>query len=205
MSLILQGLEFFIGTQYQKDADTESDVFLMYISRPGEGRAGHAWMVWELNIPDYRERRKGSLDYFSLSFNEVGGTTPPDMIGFQWYTDPPPVGPRLNWLRTRSGTANPPPPPPPGYEFESWEHVRVKPFYLRITGADMWRFDRYLLFGRFLEWFPEDNRVVNRGSYLLAHNLEDGNLDGNLSWDPSEGSRWHQILINGPIPTAGAI
>lgn len=85
---------------------------------------------------------------------------------------------------------------PRGVAFQNFDDVRLAPFYLKIKGDDWWEIDSYVLYGLFKEMLtPIPSGIINHGWLPIAQL----NSDVELSEDVTEGSRWHQILINGNL------
>jgi hypothetical protein len=87
-------------------------------------------------------------------------------------------------------------PMPQGVPFHTLESVRLAPFYLKAMGRDWWLAGDHALYGRFVELIETaPGGVVDLGWRHLAqpsHELA-------MSEDLTEGSGWHQIVINGTL------
>jgi len=84
---------------------------------------------------------------------------------------------------------------PSGVEFQSLDDVRQRPFYLKILGEDWWKIESYVLYGLFKE-VPQPLTGINDLGWVEMARL---NQYVELSEDVEEGSKWHQILINGSL------
>ena len=86
-------------------------------------------------------------------------------------------------------------PIPNGVGFPTMEEVRRRPFYVEIRADDWWQMDGYVLYGHF-KHIPSPLTHIDDLGWVEMARLE---TDTDLSSDDSEGSRWHQILINGSL------
>jgi hypothetical protein len=84
---------------------------------------------------------------------------------------------------------------PNGAGFATIEEVRRRPYYLEIRGDDWWKMDDYVMYGLF-KHIPNPLTHIDNLGWVEMARLE---ADTELSVDDREGSRWHQILINGSL------
>ncbi len=84
---------------------------------------------------------------------------------------------------------------PDGICFETMDEVRHHPFYLKILGDDWWKIDSYAMFGKFA-FIPDPLTHIDDLGWVEMARLQ---TDVELSSDDAEGSRWHEIEINGSL------
>lgn len=173
MSVILQRVRLYTTTKNEPDAGTDSGVELQYFVKTArlasESPPLKIRYGWE----------KWNLD--NPWDDRERGRTDMYEISLQDLSD---VGSIVGGIHI-----------PSGVHFGSFEEVRMKPFYLRIRGSDWWKIDHYFLYGLFKELPSPLTHVIDHGWLLMAEQT----ADVELSTDDEEGSKWHQILINGPL------
>jgi hypothetical protein len=177
MSIHLQKMRLYATTKDQNNAGTDDGVDLwMYIDPHSLTtfplqKPPERWLIQKLDHDNYNDRERGRTDSYDVDFQ--GGD----------------LGMAL------SGTSV-----PRGIAFNDWVAARSFPIFLRMKGNDWWRIDSYSLLGYFqeLSYVPgtiDSFKVINHYWRLMAQQSED--ID--MSTDPSEGTKWHHIQLNGPF------
>lgn len=86
---------------------------------------------------------------------------------------------------------------PLGKYYDDWAKARKVRFALRIKGQDLWEIDSYCLLGYYKEfdYRQQTKQLVtwDRGWLLMAWH----EADIEMSTDASEGTWWHEIILNG--------